>query len=393
MSALKEQNREEDFFHYEKLGLKFVGVWSTKNDSIGYKIYSSVVIAMFTCAYYIILCFDVVTQNFYDVIDSWVIFFGITVVVFMTFNWKLNANNFEKLLLKMGKKNFVRHFYQNDRFEHSAISKWYRYKNNYSVKYLTFFLISTVVQLIYTLTLRYTKTDPNEWKLGYGSISVLNVKYSPVFEIFCIYQSLAVIHVGFSFAIIFSIVVATLNFIATQFIILQNDIKAVVLNDDTHLVDNEKLINFVNNHISVLKLAQELSEIYNKTVLVLFLGLTSYICLDIYQLSVLSVKEFSIVTVYVEILLSLLAIFLICAASDNVDNESMRLAKAVYELNFVGTSLSFQKSLIIILRQAQKPIKIKSAGIVNVSFITFTAILRTIYSAYTMLKTVRSNNL
>ncbi|KAF5306036.1 hypothetical protein FQR65_LT00751 [Abscondita terminalis] len=393
MSVLQKQNRGEDFFHYEKLGLKYVGVWRTKDDSIGYKIYSSVVIVMFTYAYYMLLAFDVFTQNLYDVTDSWVIFFGISVVVFMTFNWKLNANNLGNLLLKMGKENFVRNFYRNDSFEHSAISKWYRYKNNYGATYLTSFLITIVLQLIYTLTLPYTETDPNEWKLGYGSISVLNVKYSPIFEIFCIYQKLAIIYVGASFAIIFTIIVGTFNFIATQLIILQNDIKAVVLNDDTHLVDNEKLINFVSNHISVLKLTDEVSAIYSKTIFALFFGIMSATCFEVYQLSVLPVKDLSSVTVFFEVLLALLAIFLICTASNNIDNENIRLAKAVYEVNFVGTSLSFQKSLIIILRQVQKPIEIKSARIMNVSFITFTAILRTIYSAYTMLKTVRSNNL
>ncbi|KAF5289615.1 hypothetical protein FQR65_LT11806 [Abscondita terminalis] len=393
MSALQEQNRGENFFRYEKFGLKCVGVWRTKDDSTGYKIYSSVVIAMFTCAYYIILAFDVLTQNFYDVIDSWVVFIGFSIVVVVNLNWWLNINNIENLLQKIGKKNFVRNFYQNDSFEHSAISKWYRYKNIYSATYLITFFISIVLQFIYTLTLRYTKTDPNEWKLGYGSISVLNIKYSPVFEIFCIYQNLTIIYVGVSIAIIFSIIVGTLNFIATQLRILQNDINVVVLDDDTHLIDKEKLKSFIHNHVRLLKLTDEVSTIYSKTILATFLGVMISNCLDIYLMSVLPVRDLTSVALFLEVVSALFAIFLICAASDNIDNESIRLAKAVYEVNFVGTSLSFQKSLIIILRQAQKPIEIKSAGIMNVSFITFTAMLRIIYSAHTMLKTVRTNNL
>ncbi|KAF5307431.1 hypothetical protein FQR65_LT06945 [Abscondita terminalis] len=388
MSTPQEQNREEDFFHYEKLGLKYVGIWRTKDDSVGYKIYSSVIIYMFTCAYYVILFFDVVTEDFYDVIDSWVVF----IAVYVNLSWKFNSNNFGKLLQEMGKKNFVRKFNRNGSFEHTAISKWYRYKNIYIVTYLTTFLLSIVLQFIYTLALRYTRTDPNDWKLGYGSISVLNVKYSPVFEIFCVYQFLTIIWTGISTSIIFTIVIATLNFIATQLIILQNDIKTIV-DDDTRFVDTEKLKSFVNNHVRLLKLTNEVSAIYSKTILITFLGVMSSNCVEIYLISVLPVKDFSNVTLFLEVLSVLLLIFLICAASDNIDNENIRLAKAVYEVNFVGTSLSFQKSLIIILRQAQKPLEIKSAGIMNVSFITFTAILRTIYSAYTMLKTVQSNNL
>ncbi|KAF5306035.1 hypothetical protein FQR65_LT00750 [Abscondita terminalis] len=168
----------------------------------------------------------------------------------------------------------------------------------------------------------------------------------------------------------------------------------VVLEDDgMQLVDKERLKSFVKNHIRLVKLTNEVSAIYSKTILATFLGVMSSNFLEIYLISALPVKDLSNVTLFFEVLSVLLVVFLICAASDNIDNESIRLAKAVYEVNFVGTSLSFQKSLIIILRQAQKPIEIKSAGIMNVSFITFTAILRTIYSAYTMLKTVQSNNL
>ncbi|KAF5304237.1 hypothetical protein FQR65_LT08044 [Abscondita terminalis] len=269
------QDHGEDFFRYEKLILKCTGIWKTKGDRLAYKIYSSVVIALFTCAYFIILAFDVLTQNFYDVIDRWVIFIGFSLAVFVNLCWTFDANSFGNLLEKMGNGNFVRNFYRNDSFEHSAISKWFRYKNIYSLTYVINIIISIALQFVYSLTLRYTKTDPREWKLGYGSISFLDIKYSPVFEIFCIYQNLSIIYVGVSIAIIFTIVIGTLNFIATQLIILQNDIKMTVLDDDTHLVDKEKVKSFVNNHVRLLELTNEVSAIYSKTILITFLGVMS----------------------------------------------------------------------------------------------------------------------
>ncbi|KAF5304239.1 hypothetical protein FQR65_LT08046 [Abscondita terminalis] len=189
MSALQEQNLGEDFFHYEKLLLKYFGVWKTEDDSTRYKIYSTTVIAIFTCAYYIILAFDVLTQNFDDVMDSWVMFIGVSIEVFVIFSWMMNANNFRNLLQIMGKKYFVRNFYRNDSFEHLAILKWHRYKNVYNATFFTTLIISILLQFIYTLTLRYIKSDPNDWKLGYGSISFLNFKYSPVFEILCVFNT------------------------------------------------------------------------------------------------------------------------------------------------------------------------------------------------------------
>ncbi|KAF5307434.1 hypothetical protein FQR65_LT06948 [Abscondita terminalis] len=162
MSTPQEQNRKEDFFHYEKLGLKYVGIWRTKDDSVGYKIYSSVIIYMFTCAYYVILFFDVVTENFYDVIDSWVVF------------------------------------------------------------------------------------------------------------------------IGFS------------------------------IDDDTHLIDEGKLINFVNDHISVLKLTDEVSAVYSKIILITFLGVMSTNCLEIYLISALPVKDMSSVTLFLEVLAVCLPFFNLC---------------------------------------------------------------------------------
>ncbi|KAF5307433.1 hypothetical protein FQR65_LT06947 [Abscondita terminalis] len=282
----------EDFFRYEKLILKYTGIWRTNDDGLAYKIYSSVVIAMSTYVYIIILTFDALTQNFYDGTDSWVVFVGFGIA---TINLETCYKKWKKII------SFAT-------FIETIVV----------ITYTTTITIIIGLQIAYTLTLRYTKPDPNEWKLGYGSISVVNVKYSPVFEIFCVYQHLAIFYTGISAAIIFTTIVGTLNFIATQLIILQNDIKTVVLDDNKHLVDNEKLKIFVNNHVRLQKLTNKVSASYSKTILVTFLGVMSTNCLSIYLMSVvlkttaichdyyieifqLPVKDLSSVTLFLEV--------------------------------------------------------------------------------------------
>ncbi|KAK4878810.1 hypothetical protein RN001_011316 [Aquatica leii] len=96
--------------------------------------------------------------------------------------------------------------------------------------------------------------------------------------------------------------------------------------------------------------------------------------------------------IFLEALLSSFTLLFICHASENVVDESERLANAVYHVDFVGTNLSFQRSLIIIMQQTQKPLVIKAGSLIDVSLVTYTAILRASYSSYTMLKAVHTNN-
>ncbi|KAF5278835.1 hypothetical protein FQR65_LT03523 [Abscondita terminalis] len=351
MSTPKKENRGEEFFRYEKLCLKYLGIWITNEDSIGYKIYSFVVVFVFTCVYSFILFYDCVTLNFYDVLDCWDALIGYVAILYINVIWRYNTNKISDFLQKIGTKITFAIFTRTS----SAFTGTY--------------FVSVWLQLAYSLMLRYTKTDTDEWRLGYGSVHVVNVKRSPNFELYSVYQTASIIY---------------------AFVILQNDLKIMANGEDARVMD-EKIKTFVNNHLQVLALIKEVSTIYGKTILATFLGMLGVICLDIYRMSELSIQDVGGIRIFLEVLTGLQSIFFICLAAENIERENERLTNAVYDVNFVGTSLNLRKSLIVIMQQTQKPIGMKALGIMNVSLITFGAIVRTIFSTYTMLKTVNSD--
>ncbi|KAF5278836.1 hypothetical protein FQR65_LT03524 [Abscondita terminalis] len=392
MSALQEQNDGEEFFYYEKLFLKIFGIWTTDN-STAYKIYSFVVFIAFTWVYYFMLWYEIVTQNFYEIIDLWTYFIGYTIMIYFNLSWRFESKKICEFLQKIGQKDYIRNYRQKDTFEYATLSKWHHYKNVYGGIYMGALIFSMILHGIDSFISRYTNTDPNKWKYIYGAVQVVDVRISPNFEIFSIYQCASMVFTIIPFATNSVFIIGNLNFVAAQFIILQNDLRTMVVDDDARML-NEKIKNFVNAHLRVLNFVKEVLGIYGKDILIMFALMLALICLDVFRMSEVPINDMANFRFFEEILAGFQTVFFISWASENIEIENEQLTKSVYDVDFVGAGakLPFQKSLIIILQQTQKPIGVKCAGIMNVSMITFTGIVRTIYSTYTMLKTVRSDD-
>lgn len=63
--------------------------------------------------------------------------------------------------------------------------------------------------------------------------------------------------------------------------------------------------------------------------------------------------------------------FCLCFWGQRVSNDSVNIAKACYDIDFVGTDLSFQKSVKIMIQAAQTPTTFTAGGYADLSLVTF----------------------
>ncbi|KAK4874810.1 hypothetical protein RN001_014170 [Aquatica leii] len=253
-------------------------------------------------------------------------------------------------------------------------------------------LFTCLTQLIYSIILRYTNEDPKNWRLPFGMISIVNTTYSPGFEIAYVYQFTSIIYFITTCLTSTIIITGLLNFAATQFKIMQLKIKRILTNANNSSIQwrflKTQIEELIRYHEFITEIVQEVSFMYGNMILCNFMGTLCINCVEIYRMSILSLKDSRVVNILAEIITGSFHTMLICKAGQNMTNESEKIAECIYEIDFVGTDLRFQKSIVILLRRAQKPARIKAGGLVNVSTVTSLHVLRLAYSAFTILRNV-----
>ncbi|KAK4886433.1 hypothetical protein RN001_002704 [Aquatica leii] len=102
------------------------------------------------------------------------------------------------------------------------------------------------------------------------------------------------------------------------------------------------------------------------------------------QMSNLNIKRLFL---FLEVFTVFAAALIYCYYGEELTHRSREISHVAYEVDFVGTDLRFQKSLIMLIRQEQKSLKIKAGSMIEGSMTVVVWILRTSYSVYMMLRT------
>ncbi|KAK4878041.1 hypothetical protein RN001_010547 [Aquatica leii] len=340
--------------------LKWVGL-SLEDQSFLYQIYSTIVITVILLLYPLILIVSLFTDEFNRAIDTWVTVIGYLMVLPIAFTSFFARKQLLALFNKLTENS-----------NHVLVQKWQRRKYIKTMVFLIFVVGSVGSQIVSSFTFRFTRANPNDWKLGFGAITFINITYSPNFEIVYFYQSVSILY-----GCILNIMNTIIN------------LKSIMSDYKNTLQKN--LINFVEYHVRVMAIAKDFQAIYTHSVFIIFLATISVTCIEIYRLSMLPLNDIGTLRLFFELITECFQMFFICTAGENMTHESERIAVVAYETDFMSTTLSVQKSLIIIMRQAQRSLLFRAGSIVDISVITFATILRTSYSAYAMLKKVNDN--
>ncbi|XP_031340915.1 odorant receptor Or2-like [Photinus pyralis] len=141
----------------------------------------------------------------------------------------------------------------------------------------------------------------------------------------------------------------------------------------------------------VIQVAKVTESVFNKCVLVSFINLSILICLILLNLS--NVPAFSIqwLKLWSYIAAVCVLFFADCYFTQMVITENETFAYSFYEIDFVGICLTFQKSLILCMARAQKPVKFTIGKFAPPTVVAIVTVLKASYSYYTLLQSRRKH--
>ncbi|XP_043264934.1 odorant receptor 94a-like [Colletes gigas] len=164
-----------------------------------------------------------------------------------------------------------------------------------------------------------------------------------------------------------------------QFEILRHRLKHIVKNQN----DSAKQCAYLHNHI--YKFATMVNNEFKTMVLIQFLVSITMFCFDLYLLTQIEVGS-KFMEMMLFAMCTLMQILYYCWYGNEIKLKSLEVPNMVIESNWTSLDNDAKKILLMIMKRATKPIEFSSAHLVSMNLETFKTILKTSYSAMSVLQ-------
>ncbi|CAB3256149.1 unnamed protein product [Arctia plantaginis] len=145
-------------------------------------------------------------------------------------------------------------------------------------------------------------------------------------------------------------------------------------------------VNCLDHYKMITGTVEMLQDIFGTAILIQF-GIGGWIlCMAAYKivsLSVLSI-EFASMTLFISCILT--ELFLYCYYGNEVSDESDHVCESIYSMQWLGTPVSFQRSLLVVMERAKRPLRPAAGLVVPLSLDTFVKIIKSSYTFYAVLR-------
>ncbi|KAF5277138.1 hypothetical protein FQR65_LT03844 [Abscondita terminalis] len=262
--------------------------------------------------------------------------------------------------------------------EEKLLNHWNRNSTRQAMVMVTCSMLSMVTQVIYTIIIRFSNSDPHNWKLGWAEISAfVDITRSPHFEIMWLYQNFTYLNMIITGS--FSVVMISncINFVTIQFKILQNFIRIIPdLSIKNARENNEENISIylhkylkdaITLHLRISELTYYFINTFSVSINALMSCSMGLMCFSVYRASMQPVRSLHTLNILSEAISASVPAWLLCINAEKMSQESKKVGDAVYEMDFVGLDVKFQKKMILLIRRSQNVVAIKVGNVLNVS--------------------------
>nr|AVH87275.1 odorant receptor 34 [Holotrichia parallela] len=132
----------------------------------------------------------------------------------------------------------------------------------------------------------------------------------------------------------------------------------------------------MRHHQKILELAEGAEDTFSFLMLIQFLFSLALICFQLFQLSIYTLPSVKFFSMLSYLLLMLYQIFVYCYHGNEVMLYSLSVIDAVFESNWVMVNIKCQKSLLLLMLRASRPIKMTAGKFVYLSLESFMSIVR-----------------
>ncbi|XP_070156627.1 odorant receptor 46a-like isoform X2 [Polyergus mexicanus] len=155
------------------------------------------------------------------------------------------------------------------------------------------------------------------------------------------------------------------------------------LNNKSHTW--ETLRDCVRHHDLIFDFASVVNDRFAKIIAIQFITSTLVVCSNLYQLAQTTMSaEYLPLVLYTVCML--IEIFIYCWFGNEVKLKSLQLTDRIFEMNWPKLNNNFKKTFLMIMNRATIPIEFTSAYLFSMNLESFVGLLRTSYSAYTLLQ-------
>nr|XP_034179569.1 odorant receptor 13a-like [Osmia lignaria] len=320
----------------------------------------------------------------------------------------LTVPMFKILVLLVHKKKFfnlITYFERNflhanyDKYEASVLASCKR-QCTFFICIFIFFTEITVMSYIGTPIIANIGKNESERELPFNMWVNLPVTMTPYFEIFFTVEALCVYHIGLAYFCFDNILCILSLHLAGQFKILQYRLssKYIVTLEKNSEKNCSKLLNdsygtfkgCIRQHQTLIAFCNQLEEVFSLIVLVQVMAFSLLICLDGFQM-LLADLPFRRLIFFFHFMATTCQLLMFSYSCDRIIRESMKLAPAVYSGPWLLFPISengqkIKKDLIMVIMRSNVPCCLTGSGFFMVSLETYTKVLTTAASYFTLLQ-------
>ncbi|XP_016771361.2 odorant receptor 94b [Apis mellifera] len=172
--------------------------------------------------------------------------------------------------------------------------------------------------------------------------------------------------------------------ISCQFEILEHRLKNIGSDK------NYTMKQCVRHHNHIYKYGEMVNDAFQSIMFFQFCTSLSMICFNFYRIMQIEMDSRYVGTI-LYMVCSLMQIFYYCWFSNEVKLKSLELSDMIFRSNWTSLNNNVQRAILLVMRRSMKPIEFTSIYIVSVNLDSFMTLLKSSYSAFSVLQQSRES--
>ncbi|XP_011503364.1 PREDICTED: odorant receptor Or1-like [Ceratosolen solmsi marchali] len=146
----------------------------------------------------------------------------------------------------------------------------------------------------------------------------------------------------------------------------------------------------VRDHESIFKFANLLNDTLNVLLFGQLAVTLPNLCLSVYLMSKQSIGGMEFMMTFQFFMAVVIELYFFCWYGNEVTLNSLEVENAVHEMDWTSLSIKSRKELLFIMKRTSKPILFSVGPIMNMNIDSFLSIMKTSYSAFSVLQSTDS---
>ncbi|XP_025266805.1 odorant receptor 13a-like [Camponotus floridanus] len=142
---------------------------------------------------------------------------------------------------------------------------------------------------------------------------------------------------------------------------------------------------YIHHHLCIYKFAKTINIIFNQVFFIQYFGSIFLICTSIYYVSTHIMDSGSATMIFYTFGM-FVQIYFLCWSGNEVILKSMSVGDAIYHMEWILLPISEKKELLMIMKRSTITVKFTSSFLITLSLQSFSSILKTSYSAFSVLQ-------